>query len=403
MRTRKLSDLPGIHEWESYMDVSKLSSLGVISMEDFLMDCDFERGLAAIKTHVMQEFRVKCRECLDRFVFLVLEHMTVTSGISRGLYCFCPEIMLEGDDQHVFELFDSLCELFGSCNVLSADDLKAAAVEYKGYVVEKRRHHKASTYGASEIRDVVQFLLRDFGFQSRTHVFRLFKICCLLVGTRDSNPPVVTIDLSGSSLDRSMVQDCILIVQSHVLGSSFNPQLIFSGSLLLAVQNAIANSGEFFVGAGVDVWEGLRIGDVSAFVGRYRPLYRNYLAERRKSCEAYYVECNKANRNVRDSQVSSAAETGSGTSSVGSSKKSKVVDPKAISRDMGVAASSSTNIGKYCGSSKRDCVGSTKPAVGFDCLSGGGTQDSSKGKKKKAASKEKDPNVVHKLKKGANN
>ena len=236
--------------------------------------------------------------------------------------------MLEGDDQHVFELFDSLCELFGACNVLSSDDLKAAAVEYKSYVVEKQRHHKDSTYGASEIRDKVQFLLRDFGFHSRTHVFRLFKICCLLVGTQDSNPPVVTIDLSGSSLDQSIVQDCILIVQSHVLGSSFNLQLFFSGSLLLAVQNAIANSGEFFVGAGVDVWEGLRLCDVSAFVGRYRPLHKNNLAERRKSCEAYYMECNKANRSARDSQVSSAAETGSGTSSVGSSRKSKVVDPK---------------------------------------------------------------------------
>ena len=401
MRTRKLSDLPGIHEWESYMDVSKLSSFGVISMKDFLMDCDFGSGLAAIKTRVMQEFRVKCRECLDRFVFLVLEHVTVTSGISRGLYCFCPENMLEGDDQHVFELFDSLCELFGSCNVLSADDLKAAAVEYKSYVVEKRRHHKDSTYVASEIRDVMQFLLRDFGFQSRTHVFRLFKICCLLVGTQDSNPPVVTIDLSGSSLDRSLVQECILVVQSHVLGPSFNPQLFFSGSLLLAVQNAIANSGEFFVGAGVDVWEGLRFGDVSAFVGRYRPLYRNYLAERRKSCEAYYMECNKANRSARDSQISSAAETGSGTSSVGSSKKLKVVDSKTISRDVCVAGSSSTNIVKSCGSSKRDCIGSTKPAI--DCLSGRGTQDSSKGKKKKAASKENDSDVVHKLKKGANN
>ena len=64
-------------------------------------------------------------------------------------------------------------------------------------------------------------------------------------------------------------------MQSHVLGPSFNPQLFFSGSLLLAVQNAIANSGVFFVGAGVDVWEGLRLGDVSAFVGRYKSLYKN--------------------------------------------------------------------------------------------------------------------------------
>ena len=50
----------------------------------------------------------------------------------------------------------------------------------------------------------------------------------------------MTIDLSGSALDQAMVQDCIPIVQSHVLGPNFNPQLFFSGSLLLAVQNAIA-------------------------------------------------------------------------------------------------------------------------------------------------------------------
>ena len=322
-------------------------------------ECDFGRELVATKTSEMREFRVKCRECLDRFVFLVPEHMTVTSGISRGLYNFCPEIMREGNNQHMFELFDSLCELFGTYNVLSSDDLKAAAVEYKSYVVEKWRHHKDSTHAANEIRDVVQFILRDFGVQFRTHVFRLFKICCLIVGTRDSNPPVVTIDLSGSALDQAMVQDCILIVQSHVLGPSFNPQLFVSGSLLLAVQNAIANSGAFFVGAVVDIWEGLRLGDVSAFVGHYKALYWNYLTERRKRCEAYYIECNKANRSARDSQVSSAAETGSSTSSVGSSKKSKVADPKTISRDVYVAASSSKSMGKSCGSSKRDGVGST--------------------------------------------
>ena len=269
--------------------------------------------------------------------------------------------------------------------------------------MEKRRHHKDSTHAANEIRDVVQFLLRDFGFQSRTHVFRLFKICCLIVGTRDSNPPVVTIDLNGSALDQAMVQDCILIVQSQVLGPSFNPQLFFSGSLLLAVQNAIANSGVFFVGVFVDVWEGLRLSNVSAFLGRYKSLYRSYLAERRKSCETYYIECNKANRSARDSQVSSVAETGSSTSSVVSSKKSKVADPKSISRDVCVAASSSKSMGKSCGSSKKDGVGSTKSAVGVDCLSEGGTQDASKTKTKKPPPREKDPSVVHRLKKGANN
>ena len=134
------------------MDASRLSAFGVVAVEDILMDCDFGHELAATKTGEMREFRVRCRECIDRFVFLVLDNATATSSISRGPYSFCPEIMLEGHDQHVFELFVSLCELFGTCSVLSSDELKAVAAEYKSYVVEKRRHHKDSTYAGSEIR-----------------------------------------------------------------------------------------------------------------------------------------------------------------------------------------------------------------------------------------------------------
>ena len=110
MQSRKLSDLPGIHEWESYMDASKLCNFDVISMEDFLMHCDFGRELVAVKTGEMREFQVRCRECIDWFVSLILASTTVTSGVSRGLYSFWPEIMLQGDDHHVFELFGSLCD-----------------------------------------------------------------------------------------------------------------------------------------------------------------------------------------------------------------------------------------------------------------------------------------------------
>ena len=133
--------------------------------------------------------------------------------------------------------------------------MEAASAEYKSYVVERRRHHENATYAESEILDVVQFLLRGFGFQSRTHILRLFKICCLIVGTPDSDPPAVTIDLIGSTLNHVMVQNCVLMVQSHVLGSGFNAQLFFPGSLLNAVQGAIANAGVFFVSGDVDVWK----------------------------------------------------------------------------------------------------------------------------------------------------
>ena len=380
MRTRKLSDLPGIHEWESYMDISKLSYFNAISMEEFLMDSDFGRELVTVKTGEMREFRVKCRECIDRLVSLILTSTAVTSGVSRGLYAFCPEIMLGGDDHHIFELFGSLCDLFRSCHVMSSDGLNAAVAEFKSYVIEKRRHYEDATCAASEIPDVVQFLLRDFAFQSRTHVFRLFKICCLVVGVPKSNLPAVTIDLGGSALSPAVVQGCVLIVQSHIVIPSFNPRLFFSASLLVAVREAIAESGIFFRVADFDVWKDFCSGDMESFVGRYRSLYKKYLMGRQREYDTFYVESNKANRRSRESQCSSSTEAGSATNSVVGSKK-------ASSKSVKVNASTTRSSAKVV--SKEDGTVAKK--------SGGGNV--SRRSKKDKGSASDDSDAVHKLKK----
>ena len=384
MRTRKLSDLPGIHEWESYMDVSNICYFNAISIEEFLMDSDFGRELVTVKTGEMREFRVKCRECIDRLVSLVLASTAVTSGVSRGLYAFCPEIMLEGDDHHIFELFGSLCDLFRTCHVMSSDGLNAAAAEVKSNVIEKRRHYEDATCAASEIPDVVQFLLRDFAFLSRTHVFRLFKICCLVVGVPKSSLPAVTIDLGGSALSQAMVQDCVLMVQSHIVSPSFNPRLFFSASLLVAVREAITESGIFFRVADFDVWKDFCSGDMESFVGHYRSLYNKYLLERRKEYETFHVECNKANRRSREGQWSSSTEAGSATSSVVGSKKasSKIVSSKPVKVSASTARSSAKVVSKEDGAvAKR---------------SGGGS--ASRRSKKDKSSDSDDPDVVHNLK-----
>ena len=62
----------------------------------------------------------------------------------------------------------------------------------------------------------------------------------------------MTIDLIRSTLNQVMVQNCVLMVQSHFLGSGFNPQLFFSGSLLNAVRGPLqlqesSSSGVMFM------------------------------------------------------------------------------------------------------------------------------------------------------------
>ena len=136
-----MSALPAIHEWEDYMDAKKVAGFPSIDMSSFLCSHDFRKELAAAKTSDVEEYRTRCEDFIDRFIYLLLERPCATSGISRGLYNFCPEIMLEGNNSTVFGLFSDLCAQLRKCGVVSADGSKAAVEEYNSYVIEKRRQH----------------------------------------------------------------------------------------------------------------------------------------------------------------------------------------------------------------------------------------------------------------------
>ena len=200
-----------------------------------------------------------------------------------------------------------------------------------------------------------------------------------------SSLPAVTFDLGGSALSPAMVQDCVLMVQSHIVSPSFNPRLFFSASLLVAVREAITESGIVFRVADFDMWEDFCSGDMESFVGHYRSLYHKHLLGRRREYDTFYVECNKANRRSRESQCSSLTETGSATSSVVGSKKasSKIASSKSVKASASTARSSAKVVSKEDGAvAKRS----------------GGSSASRRSKKDKSSDSD-DPDVVHKLKK----
>ena len=200
LKTRVTSKLPGIMEWEEYMDVKKLSRFPVAPLEEFLKNNELGKMLAAGKTSEFVTFCQRCREFIDRVVVLLLKTSTVTSMVSRGLYSFCPALMLEGDNTIAFTLFADLCGILADCGALLSDEAKAAHEEYTSFVVEQRRLHSSSDRSSESITDVMQLLLQDFSFQARHRLLRVFKLCCLTVGSPCSVYPSVAFDLSGSAL-----------------------------------------------------------------------------------------------------------------------------------------------------------------------------------------------------------
>ena len=118
-QSRRVSSLPKINAWEEYMDVSKLSQYDEVPSSEFLQDYDFGAMLRQFKRSDGRDFQDRCREIIDHFVELVLAQQAASSEFMSGLYCFCPELLLEGDDKHVFDLFNRLARCLEHCGVIS--------------------------------------------------------------------------------------------------------------------------------------------------------------------------------------------------------------------------------------------------------------------------------------------
>ena len=262
------------------MDVEKVAEFPPIAMESFLAGSDYGRELLAGKTSEFGTFRVRCREFLDRLIVVILKSPSASSRVSRGLYSFCPELLLEGDGLLVFRLFSDLCRILESCGALLSDESKDAVEEFSSYVVEKRCQHDAAMGVASEIPDVVSWLLRDFGFQARVHACRVLKLCVLITGRPREIYPAVTFNLSGSKLSEKF-RECLLLVQSYVLSPGYAHECSFTDPTLDAVEEAIADPGVFYVAPNFDLWTDFCSGNAEAFASRYQSLYDTFLLGRR--------------------------------------------------------------------------------------------------------------------------
>ena len=178
-RSRNVSSLPDLNAWEEYMDVSKLTAFETISVSSFLQNYEFGEVLRKAEGGEAREFRTQCPAFVDRLVVCILSRQLVSANLFQGLYSFRPELLLEGDNDCVFELFNKLIRALEKSGALSGSESKAA-VEEAVYVVDIRADHVSSGCRVEKIKNVVEFLLADYSFLSRKNLCRVFKLCCLV-------------------------------------------------------------------------------------------------------------------------------------------------------------------------------------------------------------------------------
>ena len=100
----------------------------------------------------------------------------MSADFLQGIYSFCPDLLLKGDDQGVFQLFSKLLRVFERSRCLSSDDANASSEQFTTFVVDARARHRNSESNAEEMPDVVQYLLNDYSFAARRHQCRVLKL-----------------------------------------------------------------------------------------------------------------------------------------------------------------------------------------------------------------------------------
>ena len=299
------------------MEPSKLDAFEKTSSDDFLKNHEFGVELHRSNTDVMCEFRNRCREFVDRLVDVILGQQVVSSDFLQGLYCFCPELLLEGDDHHVFQLFSRLVRVLERCGYLSGCDAQSSREEFATYVVDARSRHRESEKSAEQIKDITEFLFSDYSFMSRKSLVRVLKVCCLVVDRPQRKMPDIEIDLKDCAVPVAVVTSSLRGVQSLVSSPGYKQGAFFTHGTMEGVRDAIASSRDFMSCASFDPWESVSCGDRSSFVQKYSSAFDTYLSHKKSEAAKQLHSSNRQPRCVRFSESG-----GSGGSSVCSSPRS---------------------------------------------------------------------------------
>ena len=168
-----MTQQPVIKKWESYM-LPNHSSFTAIDEEHFLVGTRVHAALEKLTSqYLKKEFRSSARRFLEEFASTVLSTFAASSKLGQGVSCFCPEIIIGGDDHSAFFLFGQLLDGLSSCGWEKGSTIEACKVEFQSIVNDLRQLECHASRRHSDNSNVVSYLTQQSGFRSRPHLYQV--------------------------------------------------------------------------------------------------------------------------------------------------------------------------------------------------------------------------------------
>ena len=168
--------LPVFGRWESYM-LPNHSPFPAIEEEHFLVGTRVHAALENMASqYLKKEFRSGAHRFLEESTSTVLSTVATSSKLGKGVSCFCPEIIIGGDDHSAFFLFRQLLDGLIACGWEKASNIEACKAEFQPFVNDQRQLECHASRKQSDISNVVSYLTQQSGFRSRRHLYRVSRV-----------------------------------------------------------------------------------------------------------------------------------------------------------------------------------------------------------------------------------
>ena len=262
-KIRKSESLPLVEKWQDYM-LPNHSSFAAIDEEHFLVGTRIHAALAKLSSsYLRKEFRNNARRFLDEFCSTILSTVAARSKLGQGVSCFCPEIILGGDDHSAFFLHGQLLDGLVECGWEKGSHVEACKAEFQSFVREQRQLERHSTRKRPDIGNILAYFAHQSGFRSRRHLFRVscrtsskvgfivstncqfllqvYQLTTLFLRDSVEELPAFTVKLNGIGFSHRFMEKSIACVQDFVRSPRFTQRDFFSDNgvnLLVSAVNA---------------------------------------------------------------------------------------------------------------------------------------------------------------------
>ena len=171
--------MPLVEQWDENV-LANHSKFPAVADGEFLSGTRVLAALSKIGSfYLKKEFQREARRFLEEFTTSLLSTVAARSKIGQGLSCFCPAIIIGGDDHAPLHLLGLLLDGLLERGWIKGSEIEACPAEYQSFVQEQQQLERSSTRSRPDIGDLLSFCSSQAGFRARQH---LFKICIVTKG-----------------------------------------------------------------------------------------------------------------------------------------------------------------------------------------------------------------------------